>query len=62
MLEIFAYMTEKSERVRVVFIGEMKFVERLCALMKGSEGVLEKQAQLACLIVNNLSQLYHSEN
>ncbi len=61
ILEIFAYLTEKSENIRVKCLTTVKFIERLFALMSNSTGIFEKQAQLSCLIVNNISQLYQSQ-
>lgn len=58
ILEIFAYLCEKSERSKLICLGSLKFMERLFALMSHGYGVTEKQAQLACYILNHISQLH----
>lgn len=57
ILEIFAILTDKSERVKGFCLGNFKFMDRLFAILSYGYGNCEKQAQLACFILNNIAQL-----
>jgi hypothetical protein len=56
VLEIFAYITDKSELVREACLTSFSFMNRIFAILSHSTGSSEKQAQLAGYILNNLSK------
>lgn len=57
ILEIFAYLSDKSDRVKELCLNSFRFVDRIFATITHGFGTSEKQAQLACFIINNIAQL-----
>jgi hypothetical protein len=43
--------------VKALCLGNFKFMDRLFAMLSHGFGASEKQAQLACFILNNIFQL-----
>ena len=56
-MEIFAYLSDKSDKVKEICLNSFRFVDRLFATITHGFGNSEKQAQLACFIINNIAQL-----
>lgn len=57
VLEIFAYLSDKSDKVKSICLNSFRFLDRLFAIITHGYGAAEKQAQLACFIINNIAQL-----
>lgn len=57
ILEIFAYLSDKSDKVKELCLNCFRFMDRLFATITHGFGASEKQAQLACFIINNIAQL-----
>ena len=56
ILEIFAYLTDKSDPAKKACLNNFRFMNRIFAILSHSTGNSEKQAQLAGYILNNLSR------
>ena len=56
ILEIFAYITDKSDSAQKTCLNNFKFMNRIFAILSHSTGNSEKQSQLAGYILNNLSR------